>query len=396
MTILYGKKIMLKSFFVVMVFVITSIHTIVAGSNNGTNATSSNNTNASSNVIFHNITNTSLDTVRNDAMLNSINITNLTMINNQSFQFLPSYCLSFNRVTNPQQRLTQQIDITGLNPDLVVTKKNEVIYAITAALKVHCKDGTLDNIGGYRIVLRQLATKEEKNGVTRRSLIAPYVALIRYTIVASKTSATSILSRMEDKLSNSALYWFNKDPSFTNVSLTLDLPFVPQVAFHLSKIFQLNPSDIVVRTQKTILSPYDRTSSSQINKATEQANISSVIGIGMIALVVIVALILYVFYIKATHEEREKERISKLKEKALETKAKFKDSNATRSEDSNMKKTKRKKHPIKVFNLFNKKKNRTKKSIAKLETPTGSNVTGNTSLQQLKELELRKIDSSSI
>ena len=51
----------------------------------------------------------------------------------------------------------------------------------------------------YKIVLRQL--KSLSRG---RNLVSPYITKIRYTILATKTTADSILAAMDDKISNSA------------------------------------------------------------------------------------------------------------------------------------------------------------------------------------------------
>ena len=222
---------------------------------------------------------------------------------------------------------------------------------------------------------------------------------------------------MDDKISNSALYWFNKDSSGMNASLALDLPFIPQITFYIAEMFLLKPSDIVLKKQKPTLSKYSTSSSSIFKNNIETASLSLYIGIGLISLIVIVGLVLYVFFIRATHEEREKKKIEKRRAKAIITKAKFKNSNAASDIDSsNNKRNKKKKKTGKKkkeggrksrFSFFNKKK-RNKQHQKKDDVEiTNLNIlmndtngiSANTSLQRLnKELEMVGIhdDTSSI
>ena len=121
----------------------------------------------------------------------------------------------------------------------------------------------------------------------------------------------------------------------------------------------------------------------------------------MIVLIVIVALVLYVFYIKVSHEENKAEKILRRQHKTQAAKIMVKKANANRGNKKKQFGEKRKKS---IFSMFQRTKGKSKKMKKKKDRTTFSSLDAvgadighankNTSLQKLKELEMMDVKDS--
>ena len=157
---------------------------------------------------------------------------------------------------------------------------------------------------------------------------------------------------------------------------------------------------VVKQRSTTLTSIYESQTSSDILSNTDES-VSLYVGLGFIVVIVIVALSLYVFYVKVSHEENKVERLRKRQQKTQAAKTIVKKTNSNRLNKKKQFGEKRKKS---IFSMFQRPKGKRKKSKKKKERITFSSLDAadadigyankNTSLQKLKELELMDVKDS--